>query len=123
MRVLQISPTAFGHDGLFGGGERYPLELAKALARIDGVRCELLTFGRIARVDQVDGVRVRVLRARAHLRRHPAHPLAPSLFGATRGADVMHVHHLRSTASRLCALIGAASRTPVAVTDHGLEGG
>jgi glycosyltransferase involved in cell wall biosynthesis len=118
-----VSPTAFGHDGLFGGGERYPLELVKALGRLDGVQCELVTFGPSARVDDVDGVRVRVLHTRAHLRHHPAHPLAAGLLRATRRADVVHVHHLRSTPSRISALAGAVRRTPVAVTDHGLGGG
>jgi glycosyltransferase involved in cell wall biosynthesis len=123
MRVLHVSPTAFGRDGLFGGGERYPVELAKALAVLDGVQCELLTFGRVARVEQANGLRIRVLRARTHLRHHPAHPVATGLLGATRGVDVVHVHHLRSAPSRLCAVVAAARRTPIAVTDHGLAGG
>jgi alpha-maltose-1-phosphate synthase len=48
MRVLHVAPTAFGQDGLFGGGGRYPLELARAPALVDGVRCELVTVGREA---------------------------------------------------------------------------
>ncbi len=32
MRVIQVAPSVFGPDGLYGGGERYPLELARALA-------------------------------------------------------------------------------------------
>lgn len=67
MRVLHVAPTAFGHDGLFGGGERYPLELARALALVDGVRCERVTFGREARVEEHDGLRIHVLRAVGHL--------------------------------------------------------
>ena len=43
MRVIHVAPTAFGRQGLFGGGERYPLELARALAQ--HVSCELVTFG------------------------------------------------------------------------------
>ena len=31
-RVVHISPAAFGDEGIFGGGERYPFELAKAMA-------------------------------------------------------------------------------------------
>jgi alpha-maltose-1-phosphate synthase len=123
MRVIHVSPTAFGHDGLFGGGERYPLELAKALAQLGGVECELVTFGPVARVDDDGGVRVRVLRARAHLHHHAAHPLAAGLLRATRHADVVHVHHLRSVPSRISALAGAFRHTPVVVTDHGLAGG
>lgn len=41
-----MSPTAFGASGLFGGGERYPLELARALTAGGEVDCELVTFAR-----------------------------------------------------------------------------
>ena len=123
MRVLHVAPTAFGHDGLFGGGERYPLELARALALVDGVRCELVTFGREARVEEHDGLRIHVLRAVGHLGGHPAHPVAPALAAVVRRADVVHTHHLRSLPSRISALLARARRIPVVVTDHGLAGG
>jgi glycosyltransferase involved in cell wall biosynthesis len=122
MRIVHVAPTAFGHDGLFGGGERYPVELARALAA--EVDCELVTFGRVARTEEVDGLRVRVLRAVAHLRDgHPAHPVAPALPGALRGADLVHTHHLRATPTRIAALTARATGRPVVVTDHGLSGG
>ena len=120
MRVLHVAPTAFGHGGLFGGGERYPLELTRALARADDVACELVTFGRTPGVAQLDGLRVRVVRPLARLGGHPAHPLSPTLVG---GADVVHTHHLKAAPSRLAALEAVARRTPLAVTDHGLGGG
>ena len=34
MKVIQVAPVFFGADGVVGGGERYPLELAKALAKL-----------------------------------------------------------------------------------------
>jgi hypothetical protein len=46
MRVVHVAPTAFRVDALFGGGERYPLALARALAREPDFECELVTFGR-----------------------------------------------------------------------------
>ena len=122
MRILHVSPTAFGGPGIFGGGERYALELALALTRVDAVECELVTFGPATRVEQIDGLRVRTLQARGHLHRHPAHPLALGLVNATRDFDVIHVHHLFSTPSRLSALLALARRRPFAVTDHGLAG-
>ena len=39
-----MAPCVFGPDRLYGGGERYPLELAEALA--GEVDWELVTFGR-----------------------------------------------------------------------------
>ncbi|HEX2236126.1 MAG TPA: glycosyltransferase family 4 protein [Actinomycetota bacterium] len=122
MRVIHVAPTPFGPEGLYGGGERYPLELARALAR--HIPCRLVTFGARARTDiEGSGLEVQYLRARAHLRRHPAHPVAAGLWRALSGADLVHVHHARSAPSIAAALLARARRRPVAVTDHGLVGG
>jgi alpha-maltose-1-phosphate synthase len=109
-------------DGLFGGGERYPLELARALAR--EVDCELVTFGRSARViREPGGLSIRVLRPWARLRGHPVHPVHPALPAILAGGDVVHTHHMRSAPSRVAALAGRMAGRPLAVTDHGLGGG
>jgi alpha-maltose-1-phosphate synthase len=119
-----VAPTPFGRDGLFGGGERYPLELARATARIPGVRCELVTFGRHPSIrHDSSGLRVRVLATRWHRRGHPAHPVAPQLITSLGDADVVHTHHLRSTSSRVAGLLGRVRRRATVVTDHGLGGG
>jgi glycosyltransferase involved in cell wall biosynthesis len=122
MRVIHVAPTPFGAGGLFGGGERYPVELALALSRSHGVDCELITFGRPAGVRrEPSGLTVRVLGPFARLRGHPAQPLAAGLARAVRGADVVHTHHARSVPSRHAAW--AASRDgAVVTTDHGLGG-
>ena len=122
MRVIHVAPTAFGSAGLFGGGERYPLELARALAaRVD---CELITFGRQPGLERdPSGLRIRTLRPRALLQGHPAHPLSLSLPRALARADLVHTHHMRSTPSRVAALTARARRRPAVVTDHGLQGG
>jgi glycosyltransferase involved in cell wall biosynthesis len=121
MRVIHVAPTVFGASGLFGGGERYPLELARALAR--DVDCELVTFGRIPRLERDDGgLLIRVLRPAFTVRGHPAHPLARGMLAATAGADVIHTHHMRSTPSRVAALAAQVRGQRVVVTDHGLEG-
>lgn len=124
MRVLHVAPTAFGASGLFGGGERYPLELARALSRRGDIDCTLVTFGR-RESETVDdsGLTIRTLRSVAHLGGHPAHPVAPALVGALRGADLVHVHHLRSLPARIVAATSIIARRPVVVTDHGLAGG
>jgi glycosyltransferase involved in cell wall biosynthesis len=122
MRVVQVVPTPFGREGLFGGGERYPVELARALAA--EVDCELVTFGSRPRlIVEPGGLRVRVLRTLTHLPRHPAHPVALGLPAALRSADIVHTHHLRSSPSRVAAVTARLSGKWLAVTDHGLGGG
>lgn len=119
MRVMHVAPTAFGPSGLLGGGERYPLELARALAQ--HVSCELLTFGKVASEYRVDKLRVRVLRPAGYLHGHPAHPLSSSLPRAIGSPDIVHVHQMRSVSSMLAAAAARVRRIPTAVTDHGLQ--
>src|SRR5918992_2773673 len=122
MRVVHVAPTLFGPAGIFGGGERYPLELGRALAQ--HVDCELVSFGpAAARSRSEGGLRIRILRALAHVDGHPAHPVALGLGRALADADIVHVHHLRSAPSRLAALSARVRDIRTAVTDHGLAGG
>lgn len=122
MRVIHVAPTPFGDAGLFGGGERFPLELARSLAGM--VDCELVTFAAQPRVvHEAGGLTVRILRPVATLFGHPAHPLALGLPSALRDADIVHTHHLRSTPSRLAALAGRVHGQRLVTTDHGLGGG
>jgi glycosyltransferase involved in cell wall biosynthesis len=122
MRVVHVAPTLFGPAGIFGGGERYPLELGRALAR--HVDCELVTFGSAAGAwSDSTGLRLRILRSITLLRGHPAHPFARGIGHAIAGADIVHAHHLRSTPSRLAAVNARVRGIRSAVTDHGLLGG
>src|SRR5260370_35977225 len=102
---MHVVPTPFGRRGLFGGGERYPLELARALA--GHVECELITFGRAASAErEASGLRIRTLRAIGWLGGHPAHPFALALPRVVSGAQVLHTHHLCSLPRRMAALLG-----------------
>ncbi len=124
IRVVHVAPTAFGSEGVFGGGERYPIELARALARQDDVDCELVTFGpRASSHLDASGLRVRILASMGHLRHHPAHPVAPGLIAALANVDLVHTHHLRSAPSQLAAIVSRVQHTAVVTTDHGLGGG
>lgn len=116
-----MAPTAFGPAGLFGGGERYPLELARALSK--HVSCELLTFGRTPGERREGNLRLRTFRPWGYLGNHPARPVAPRLPLEVRGADVVHAHHMRSSSSVLAAAAARVLRIPTAVTDHGFQGG
>jgi glycosyltransferase involved in cell wall biosynthesis len=96
------------------------LELARALA--EAVDCELVTFDPQARsYRDPSGLQVHILRPLAYLHSHPAHPLAPALLMAVKGANIVHSHHMRSTPSRLVVLSAHIRGQPM-VTDHGLQG-
>jgi glycosyltransferase involved in cell wall biosynthesis len=119
MRVTHVAPTAFGGDGLFGGGERYPLELARALAR--HVLCRLVTFGHDDRlIHEPSGLELVVLRARRFVGGHPAHPVGDGLVRALSGAHVVHAHHLRSRATTIALWAALVRQQRRVVTDHGL---
>ncbi len=120
---MHVAPTAFGAAGLFGGGERYPIELARACAPYAEVH--LVTFGDSAATwTEASGLHVHVLRRLMRVRGHPAHPLAFGLPRLLRGADVVHTHHTRSAPSRLAAVAcRTRGRTWLVTTDHGLGGG
>ena len=120
MRVIHVAPTAFGKDGLFGGGERYPLELARALAQ--HVPCELVSFGPDPGTRREGPLIIRMVRPVAYLGGHPARALAPALLSAIGRADIIHAHHMRAPSSVLAAVIARARGMPTVVTDHGLEG-
>lgn len=125
MRVIHVAPTPFGRsgssEGLLGGGERYPLELARALAA--EVECELISFSRTpSTIREPNGLTIRTLRSLGNLHGHPAHPLAPGLPAALARADIVHTHHMRSVPSRAAALTARLLRKRTAVTDHGLGG-
>lgn len=121
MRVVHVAPTVFGPGGLFGGGERYPLELARAMAR--RTDCELISFGpHTGRTREPGGLRHRVLRPQHLLNGHRAHPLSLRLPAALLDADIVHVHHLLAAPSRIAAVVARALGRGLAVTDHGLHG-
>ena len=116
-----MAPSAFGPEGLYGGGERYPLELARALAA--EVESELVTFGpRPGRWRASGGLCVRVLRPLAWLHGHPAQPVAPLLPAALTNAEIVHTHHFQSVPTRMSAVTARVLGAVTAVTDHGLPG-
>jgi glycosyltransferase involved in cell wall biosynthesis len=122
MRVVHVAPTPFGTGGLFGGGERYPVELARALSRYAEI--DLVTFGRRPGVVRdPSGPRVQTLRPIGYGQRHPVHPLAPRLPWVLGGADVVHTHHTRSAPSRVAAVTARLRGQRLVTTDHGLGGG
>ena len=117
MRVLHIAPAIFGEGGVFGGGERYALELARHMA--DEVETVLLTFGPHERRERIGNLEVRVIGNPWYVRGQRDNPLALSMLTHLRGIDVVHCHQQHLLATSLAALACRLTRKRVFVTDLG----
>jgi glycosyltransferase involved in cell wall biosynthesis len=119
--VAYLTPLYFDESSCLGGGERYPLNLARGVAETsDGrYRVELISFGdRPHRRALAPGVGLRVLRPAGK----PANPLdvvSWELPEAIADADLVHIHQAYTRCSELGLLVARQQRKPICVTDHG----
>ena len=117
MTVAHLVPAPFDpQDGIIGGAERYSFELARHMA--ERVDTRLVTFGRNARSERVGRLEVRVLDGFL-VRGQRSNPIAASLPGALRGAEVVHCHQQHVIASSVAAAFARLTRRRVFVTDLG----
>jgi glycosyltransferase involved in cell wall biosynthesis len=116
-RVSHITPILFGGEGLFGGGERYVLELAKALAELTPTR--LVGFGRESRREQIGSLTVEILRARWRRGGAAIHPVSEQLARVVARADVVHAHQYHSLTTNVSTVAARVLGRRVFITDHG----
>ena len=116
-KVLHLSPSWFADASCVGGGERYPTELARAMA--DLVPTTLLSFSPSSRNARDGALALRWLEGRP-LGGNPSDPLPGSgLLGALAASDVLHAHQWRTAATQLAVALASALGKRVFVTDHG----
>src|SRR5437879_6229971 len=116
--VLHIVPALFNGNGIVAGGaERYAFELARHMAGEAPTR--LVSFGEKDCRDTIGQLSIRVIGQPWHVRGERFNPLALSLFGEVRNADVIHCHQQHVLASSLVALAARLSGRRVFVTDLG----
>jgi len=116
-RVLHIVPHLFGPSGLYGGGERYALELSLAMARRTPTR--LVAFGAVSS-RQVDGpLEIFTIVNQLPRRRFQSSPCGLDLLRHLRWADVVHCHQTFTMAASLALVYGRLCGKPVFTTDHG----
>jgi glycosyltransferase involved in cell wall biosynthesis len=119
--VAYLTPLYFDPASCLGGGERYPLNLARGVAAAPGspLRVEIISFGREPHRQALGpGVDLRVL----PLAGRPAHPLDAAswdLPDAVAGASLLHIHQPFTRCGELGLLVARAERIPVCITDHG----
>jgi glycosyltransferase involved in cell wall biosynthesis len=115
--VLHVSPALFGERGLWGGGERYAVELARAQSRI--VPTRLLTMGSKADRWTDDVLDVQVLQERFRYKGHELNSLSEQLIRHIAGSRFVHIHQYNTMLTSVCLLLASALRRPAFVTDHG----
>ena len=119
--VCLVCPTAFGEDGLMGGGERFVEELARALARRSPTK--LIAFARrpptgpgTRRTRPAPGLERVILPNRL---RAAHNPFSFGLFRELSGARVIHACQYYTLPTFFAALYGNWKGVPVFVTDLG----
>lgn len=113
-KVLHLVPQLFG-GGIYGGAERYALELSRAMAAHTPTR--LIGFGAPGR--RRDGA-LDVISFRNQLpgRRFASSPASLALWPHLAWADVIHCHQIYTMGTSLALLYGRVRHKPVFVTDH-----
>lgn len=120
-KIAYLSPLYFDEGSYVGGGERYPLNLARGVVEGSKGAChvELLSFGpRPFTRPLFPGVWLRVLTAA----RRPALALdviSWELPEALADADLVHIHQAYTRCSEMGLLVAKQQRKPVCITDHG----
>jgi alpha-maltose-1-phosphate synthase len=119
-RVAYLTPLYFDETSYLGGGERYPLTLAKAVASTGEYNVELVSYGDVtsARVKALaEGVQLRVLPAAN--RRPATERLSWDIISAVREADLVHIHQIFARPSEVAVLAAKLLGRPICATDHG----
>jgi len=120
-KIAYLAPLYFDEKSYLGGGERYPLNLAKGVVEASDGRyeVELISFGEAPlRQSMAPGVTLRVLTAAGK----PIHPLdmvSWELPEAFSSANLVHIHQAYTRCSEAGLLVAKQLRKPICVTDHG----
>jgi glycosyltransferase involved in cell wall biosynthesis len=116
-RVVHIVPALFGEGGVFGGAERYALELARHMA--DQTSTRLVTFSHAPARQSVGQLDIRVLAPAWRIRGQRTNPFHPRLVSHLSWANVVHCHQRAVVASSFSAAFCRATGRRVFVSDLG----
>jgi glycosyltransferase involved in cell wall biosynthesis len=117
MTVVHLSPATFGRAGIYGGGERYPVELARAMSKFTPTR--LVSFSDHYSRERVGDLDVVLLPVRHRLYDGSMNPLSERLLPSLWRSEVIHCHQHETVLTDLALMKAAVSRTKVFSTDHG----
>jgi glycosyltransferase involved in cell wall biosynthesis len=119
--IAYLTPLYFDELSCLGGGERYPLNLARGLVRASRGQCRvrIVSFGDAARLKVLaPGVQLEVLPVNGR----PAQPLdvvSWKLPAAIADADIVHIHQAFTRFSEAALLAARQQQKWTCITDHG----
>lgn len=120
-RVAFMTPQYFDEASYLGGGERYPLNHAKAVAATGRYEVDIVSYGDRAE-EQIRsiaaGVRLRVLPS-VQGRRAGTERVSWEVLAAVRDVDLVHLHQIFTRPSEVALLVAKLLGRPVCATDHG----
>jgi glycosyltransferase involved in cell wall biosynthesis len=118
--VVHVAPQLFGHRGLWGGGTRYSLELARAVAQ--QVPARLVTFGPEREHLRFGPLDIHVLKRRTFPHGDDDNPYSELLPLELADAPVVHAHQIEGLPAGLSILLGRALGRRLFATDLGGTG-
>jgi glycosyltransferase involved in cell wall biosynthesis len=120
-KIAYLTPLYFDEQSCLGGGERYPLNLAKGVVLASGgsITVEIISYGATGLTrGLLPGVTLRVLPAA----NRPANPLdvvSWDLPAAIADADLVHIHMIYTRSNEMALIVAKHQGKPVVMTDHG----
>lgn len=115
--VLQLAPIPFADQAVVGGGERYPTELSRAMARY--VPTTLISFGRGGSVRREGNLTTRIYPIIRYVDQKRVNPLSPWFLRELPGAAVIHCHQYQTLMTNMAVLLGSILGKKSFATDHG----
>ena len=117
LKIVHVSPRYFlGRE--MGGGERYSLELTKALSKYADTT--LLTFGKRRETTKLKDLCIETYPVESIFQLFlKLSPSSASFLQELKDADLIHIHHLRNTLSSFSIVYGKLKGKRVFITDHG----
>jgi len=116
VKVIHISPTYFSNESLLGGGERFPIELAKAMSKYADV--ELISFGKYNKILPLSrNVNLYIFK---RWNNNILNPFNPLFLQKLKDADIIHCHQYMNFPTKLAIIFDKLFKKRIFVTDLGM---
>lgn len=115
--VLQLSPIPFADHAVVGGGERYPTELSRALARY--VSTTLVSFAERMSIRREGNLTLKVYPVIRYVDGKRVNPLCPWFLAELPGHQIIHCHQYQTLMTNMAVMLGSWLRKRTFATDHG----